>query len=1107
MLGKILSHSTTVLIGTLCVLLFGWSSYRELPREAAPDIPVPVVMVSTPYVGVAPGDIEALITIPLERELSAVKDVKKMSSTSAEGVSVVAIEFEPDVAMEEAIQSVRDRVGRAKPFLPSDSEEPEVREVSFSDIPILIVTMSGASEQELKLLAEKLEDDVSRIAGVLEAQVTGGLTREIRVQADPVRLAYYGISLNDIIGAIQAENVNIPGGEIAVGQGSFLVRVPGEFSSAAQIEQVPVKRVGEVPVLVSDLATIIDGFRDRETYARMNSEPAISLAVTKRTGANIVGVAAQIKAVTQAHSEDWPDGVSYRVLADQSEMISDMVSELQNNIMTALLLVVGVIFTFLGLRTSLFVAFAIPLSMLTSFILIQALGFTLNMIVLFSLILALGMLVDNAIVVVENIYRHMEEGKTGKQAAIEGTNEVGWAVAASTATTVAAFFPLVFWGGIMGEFMGYLPKTLIIVLFSSLMVAVVILPVLTAKYLRPKGNRKVFEDSGERVLGPWLTRYKAVLEWSIDHRYRSALIGLGALIFTFIVYGAFNHGTEFFPDTEPDRAIVSVAAPDGTDIETTDRLLREVELVLASDPNVDVFVSESGVSGGGDPLAGAQAVPNHGRITVDFLPGSNRVKPGQKERVESTRETIKRLRAGVSKLVGAEISVDKEEMGPPVGAAIAVEVSGEDFHKVGEIASAFQREVAGVDGVTELSHDYRVGRPEMRLRIDRSAAKLVGVNSRTIGNMVRSAIAGAKASTLRDGEDEYDIVVEVAPAFRENLQDVLDLRIPGRNDMSPDTFPVPLSSIAKYELIGGTGSIRHIDRDLVVTIEGDVRTGYNQNEARAGVQALIDKAKPPDGYHIAMGGADDEQRQAQAFLSRAFSIALVLILMVLVTQFDSLAVPGIILASVVLSLVGVLWGLMLTGTSFGVIMTGIGVISLAGVVVNNAIVLLDYVEQLRDRGLETRDALIEAGLVRFRPVMLTAVTTILGLVPMALGISFDFTNFRLVVGGSTSEWWGPMAVAVIFGLAFATVLTLVMVPTLYSITEEIKTKMGWSRVTAVQGVPMMVIEAPDPVGMSESREYAGNVAKVEALAADLLGSLGRRKNTSRSDDDTEEGER
>jgi multidrug efflux pump subunit AcrB len=1105
MLRKILSHSTTVLIGTLCLLFFGWSSYRELPREAAPDIPVPVVMVSTPYVGVSPGDIEALITIPLERELATVQDVKKMSSTSAEGVSIIAIEFEPDVAMEEAIQSIRDRVGRAKPFLPSDAEEPEVREISFSDIPILIVTMSGASEQELKILAEKLQEEVGRISGVLEAQVSGGLTREIRVQVDPVRLAYYGIGLNDIIGAIQSENVNIPGGEIAVGRGSFLVRVPGEFSSAVEIEQVPVKRVGDVPVLVSDLARVIDGFRDRETYARMNSEPAISLSVTKRTGANIVGVAAEVKALTAEHETGWPDGVSYRVLADQSEMISDMVSELQNNILTALLLVVGVIFTFLGFRTSLFVAFAIPLSMLTSLILIQALGFTLNMIVLFSLILALGMLVDNAIVVVENIYRHMEEGKSAKEAALEGTNEVAWAVAASTATTVAAFFPLIFWGGIMGEFMGYLPKTLIIVLFSSLMVAVVILPVLTAKFLRPKAQRKVFEASGERILGPWLTRYKAVLEWSIDHRYRSAGGGFGLLIFTFICYGFLNHGTEFFPDTEPDRAIVAVEAPDGTDIETTDRLLREVEVILRNDPNVDVFVSESGVSGGGDPLAGSQRVPNHGRITVDFLPGSNRVQPGQRERVESTRETIKRLRLGVSKLVGADISVDKEEMGPPVGAPIAVEVSGEDFHKVGEIAAAFQREIAAVAGVTELSNNYRVGRPEMRIRIDRAAAKLVGVNSTTIGNTIRTAVAGAKASTLRDGEDEYDIIVEVAPAFRENLQDVLELRVPGRNDMSPDTFPVPLSTVAQYELAGGTGSIHHIDQDLVVTIQGDVKTDFNQNAVRAEVQLLIDKAETPEGYHIAMGGADDEQRQAQAFLSRAFSIALVLILLVLVTQFDSLAVPAIILASVVLSLVGVLWGLILTGTSFGIIMTGIGVISLAGVVVNNAIVLLDYVEQLRDRGLDTRDALIEGGLVRFRPVMLTAATTILGLMPMALGISIDFSNFRLVLGGSTAEWWGPMAVAVIFGLAFATVLTLVMVPTLYSISEELKGKMGWTRVTQIKGVPIMVIEAPDPVGMEESRKYAGDMAKVEALAADLLGSLGRRKNSGGSDDETDGG--
>lgn len=1108
MLRSLLSHSTTVLIATLCILLFGASSYKNLPREAAPDIPVPVVMVSTPYIGVAPGDIEGLITIPLERELTAVQDVKKMSSTSAEGVSIVVLEFEPDVAMEEAIQSVRDRVGRAKPLLPSDAEEPEIREVSFSDIPILIVTMSGAPEQDLKALAESLQDEVTRIPGVLEAQVSGGLTREIRVQVDPVRLAYYGISLDDVVGGIQAENVNIPGGEVSAGEGSFLVRVPGEFTEPSEIEAVPVKRVGDIPVLVSDVARVVDGFRDRETYARMNGAPAISLSVTKRTGANIVGVAEDIKVLTESESKDWPDGVTYRVLADQSEMISDMVSELQNNILTALILVVGVILFFLGFRTSLFVAIAIPLSMLMSMILIQALGFTLNMIVLFSLILALGMLVDNAIVVVENIYRHMEEGKSAKEAALVGTNEVSWAVAASTATTVAAFFPLVFWGGIMGEFMGYLPKTLIIVLFSSLVVAIAILPILTAKFLRTPKTTVNVSGTGERELGAWLTRYKTLLEWSIDHRYRSAAAGFGALFFTFFCYGALNHGTEFFPDTEPDRAIVSIEAPDGTGIETTDRILRDVEDLLRSEANVDVFVSESGVSGGGDPLAGSQAVPNQGRITVDFLPGANRVKPGQQGRVESTKETIKRIRESTALIVGADIAVNKEEMGPPVGAPISVEVSGEDFHEVGELAAQFQRKLEGIEGATELSSDYRVGRPEMRLRIDRAAAKLVGVSSSVVGNTVRTAVSGAIASTLRDGEDEHDIVVEVAPAYRENLQAVLDLRVPGRNDRSPDTFPVPLSSVASYELAGGTGSVRHIDQDLVVTIEGDIRTGFNQNAVRAEVQELINTSQPGEGMFIRMGGADDEQRQAQEFLSRAFSIALVLILMVLVTQFDSLAVPAIIMASVILSLVGVLWGLIITGTSFGVIMTGIGVISLAGVVVNNAIVLLDYVEQLRDRGFETRDALIEAGLVRFRPVMLTAITTILGLVPMALGISVDFSSMRLVVGGSTAEWWGPMAVAVIFGLAFATILTLVMVPTLYSIADGLKERMGWQkeRAVSVQGVPMMVIEAPDAVGMEERKTYEGNVARVEALAADLLGSLGRRKNQDRSsDDDTDEG--
>ena len=435
MLDRIVRSATTVLILTLAVVLFGSQAYRNLPREAAPDIEVPVIMVTTPYIGVSPQDIEGLVTIPIENELSNLRDVKRMNSTSAEGVSIISIEFEPDVAMDEAIQSVRDRVSRAGTKLPSDVEEPAVREISFSDFPILMLTMSGGDgEQALKELAEKVREGIRRVPGVLDATLSGGLTREIRVQIDPTRLAFYGLSLQDVVGAVSNENVNIPGGEVKAGDNTFLLRVPGEINEPADLEQVAVKRVGDRPVLLRDVATVVDGFRTRESYARMNGEPAVSISVTKRSGANIVEIADIIKAEIALASEDWPDHVNWRVLADQSEGIADMVSELENNIFTALLLVVTVLLFSLGFRTSLFVAMAIPLSMLTSFIVIQVLGFTLNMIVLFSLILALGMLVDNAIVVVENVYRHMEEGKSRVRAAVEGTREVAMAIAASTAS-------------------------------------------------------------------------------------------------------------------------------------------------------------------------------------------------------------------------------------------------------------------------------------------------------------------------------------------------------------------------------------------------------------------------------------------------------------------------------------------------------------------------------------------------------------------------------------------------------------------------------------------------------------------------------------------------
>jgi multidrug efflux pump subunit AcrB len=437
-------------------------------------------------------------------------------------------------------------------------------------------------------------------------------------------------------------------------------------------------------------------------------------------------------------------------------------------------------------------------------------------------------------------------------------------------------------------------------------------------------------------------------------------------------------------------------------------------------------------------MEGSQAAGNQARLTIDFLPHHTKAKPGEKERVEKTNKTIDRLREKVADIVGASILVEKQRMGPPVGPPIAVEVSGDDFHDVGQLAAKTRRELSSIEGVTDVSDNYRVGRPEMRMRIDRGAAKRVGASTQAVASAIRTAVAGTKASTLRDGDDEYDIKVELAPRFKDDLQSILALRIPGSIDTSPDTFPVPLNSVASYQLSGGSGSIRHIDQDLVVTITGDVVDGYNENAVRANVAIYIDQAEPPEGFDMRLGGADDEQQKAQAFLGNAFLVALFLIAIVLVAQFNSFLTPLIILGSVVLSLVGVLWGLIITGTPFGIIMTGIGVISLAGVVVNNAIVLLDYVEQLKAQGMNTHDALIQAGLVRFRPVMLTAVTTVLGLVPMAAGIAIDFKEMKLILASQSAEWWGPMAVAVIFGLIFSTILTLVMVPTFYSITDDMR---------------------------------------------------------------------
>ncbi len=1032
MIAFIVQRRAPVLLLLVCTFLFGLLSYITLPRENNPDVKIPVVLVTTPYIGVSPEDVENLVTIPIENELAGVKDLKTITSTSAEGLSVVSLEFDPETEITDALQRVREKVSVGRTKIPDDVEDTTVAEISFSDMPIMMINISGdADETILKRLAKDLKKDIGRMPGALRVQLSGGRTRQFRVQVDPNRLAHYDLGLQDVITAIGNENVNVPGGEIVGRRSNFLVRVPGEFEAAREIEDVAITRVGDRPVFVRDVAEVKDDFADRTTYSRVNGQPSVSLGVVKRAGANIVELADAAKAETRLHQKSWPKGVKYSILADQSRDVGVMVSELQSSIILALILVVGVVLFFMGVRNSLFVALAIPLSMLMGMMVFSLMGVTLNMVVLFSLVLVLGMLVDNAIVLIENIYRHIELGQTPLEASINGAKEVAMPVAASTLTTVAAFAPLLAWTGIMGQFMIYLPLTLVVVLISSLIVAIVMLPVLTALGMKQQKPR----EADEMGKGPILRFYKLVLLRAMHHKYITAVSMLVILIGTFMAYGQLNHGTEFFPEVEPDRAIVKVRAPDGTDLEETDRIVRTIETMILKEGQVKSYIAETGVAAG--DFTSSEAT-NQARITLNFYPHPSKARPGEVVRKEDTRQVVTRLRTQVASILGAEIKIENEAQGPPVGKAISIEISSKSYQEAGDFAQKARRAIAKVPGAIGLEDNYRVGRPELRFRVDRGAAKRIGASTAEVASSVRAALSGTKASAFRDGEDEYDIMVELAPQYRDDLQQVLALRIFGREDMELGTFSVPISSVASYELAGGTGAINHKSQQPVVTIMGDIAEGFNQNEVQEAVMSVIEKLDKPEGVRARLGGANDEQAESQRFLGTAFLIAIFLIAIVLVAQFNRFDLPLIVLGSVVLSLVGVLWGLVLTGTAFGIIMTGLGVISLAGVVVNNAIVLLDYVQKLREQGYNREDALIEAGLTRFRPVMLTAITTILGLIPMAIGLSIDFTVFpwKVFWGTQSSEWWGPMAVAVIFGLGFATILTLVVVPTFYILFDD-----------------------------------------------------------------------
>lgn len=1026
-----LKHRATVLFLMVIVVIAGMSAYSTLPRESAPDIQIPMIIVYTLYLGAAPADVETIITEPVERELQGLENMKELTSVSQESASVVTIEFESGTDIDVARQKVRDRVDQAKVDFPDDAEEPILQEINFSEFPIVQAHLAGdVGPAVLKELAEDLQDELETVSGVLRVNLVGGLEREVRVDVDLDRLNSYRLSLQALVQTIGRENVSIPGGDLDVGDQSFTVRVPGEVEDPLAVGDFVISAQDGRPVYIRDVATVSYGFKDRTSYARIDGQESVALTVQKRTGANIIEVVDAVKEKIAEQEASWPSSVTATILGDQSKDIRNMVADLENNILSGLLLVIAVLLMAMGFRPALFVGLAIPFSMLLTFLVLQTTGVTLNMVVLFALVLAVGMIVDNGVVVVENIYRHMQEGSLPDAAASIATREVGAAIFFSTLTTLAAFSPLYFWPGIVGDFMVYMPMTVSIALGASLLIAFTLNPVLCARFLRAAPPTAA--TGGSEVAGwrgrwgvPLLNRYRGVLEWALKHRLGTIGIAIGAFVLVFVLFGFFGAGVEFFPETEPIQIFVDVEMPAGTRLEATDSLSREIEAQLEGLPDVTVLASSVGAGSQSDDFGGGGGGgdAHTARLSIDLL--------DREDRSQNSFLTLEQVRDRVAGTVGAVIDVDRPQDGPPVGMPVQIEIRGEDFATLGTIARRVRETIQDIDGLVSLNDDFDLARPEARLHVDRTQAARFGLSTSDIATAVRTSVSGTEASEFRrPGKDEVDITVRLREADRRSLADLERLRLP-----TPGGELVPLTAVARLERTAALTAINHKDRDRVVTITGDVTNPTLARPVRAEAERRLAETPDllPDGYRMTFTGGSEDEEEAQAFLSKAFLYALLLVLALLVAKFNSLSLPFIVMTSVVMSMVGVLFGLLVTHMPFGIIMTGLGVISLAGVVVNNAIVLLDYGEQLRERGLPRHEVVILTGLRRFRPVMLTAVTTVLGLIPLATGFGFDFRNFVFVTGGESSQWWKGLAIAVIFGLLLATFLTLVVVPVLYDL--------------------------------------------------------------------------
>lgn len=1090
-----IDNKISVYVLVFIISVFGLMNYYSIPKEQIPEIVIPMININSIYPGTSPSDMENLVTRPLEKNLKSISGVKKITSRSVQDFSAIIVEFNTGIEIKDAKQKVKDAVDKTKKDLPTDPSfiEPSVMEIDLSEIPIQYINLSGDIPLDrLKKYADDMQDRIESLKEITRVEIGGALTREIQVDLDMYKMKAASLTFRDVEQAVSLNNMTVSGGNIDLQQMSRAIRVVGEVTDLDQIKNIVLTTGSGALIKLADIATIRDGFHQPENFARYNGKNVVTLNVIKKSGQNLLDASDKIKAIiTDMQKTKLPSNLIVQVTGDQSRNTRNTVNELNNTIILGFIFVTIVLMFFMGLINALFVAFSVPLSMAIAFIVLPWFGFTMNMLVMFAFIFALGIVVDDAIVVIENTHRiHKKTKMDITTSAKFAAGEVFLPILSGTLTTLAPFFPLAFWPGVVGEFMVFIPITLIITLFASLIVAYIFNPVFAVDFMKlddedlPVNKRsvykttllivlvsipfylfgarglgnftifialsflghelfgyKVFRRFQNRVLPALMKKYENTLVWVLKGRRPAYMLGgmIALFVFTMVLNNIVKPKVVFFPDNEPNTINTFIKMPVGTQIDVTDSVARMAERRIMTvlgekNPIVESVVTNVAFLASDNNFDNSSKSSNLAKIAVNFV--EYKYRHGQ-----STGTYMNGMREALKDIPGAEIVVDKIKMGPPTGKPVNIEIAGEDLVQLAATSDRFKRYVDSlqIGGIEELKTDFATSKPEIIINLDRERANSEGITAAVVGDAIRTGQLGKEVSKYREGEDQYSIMLRFEENQRKDIEQLLNLTITYRDMNSGLLRQIPLSVVAHVDYVNSYGQINRLNLKRVVTISSNVLSGFNANLINAKLRQVIPQFTKSSDIDIRITGEQEDQAESMVFLSKAMILCLFLIMFILITQFNSMSKALIIVSEVVFSLIGVLLGYMIFGMTISIIMTGMGIVALAGIVVRNGILLVEFTDKLKDEKVKTRQAIIQAGLTRITPVILTATATILGLIPLAIGMNINFgslltnLNPQLHFGGDNVMFFGPLSWTIIFGLSFATFLTLVLIPVMYSV--------------------------------------------------------------------------